>query len=590
MSVRVDLQQSKKEGGEDSRDRVIGAIYEAVLRPELYGDFMELWENHVLSQLEAAPGDTRAEARLGGPELEAHFRRAFDILERIGRDRPSPDLVRFVVEHQSFALLVECDGTVMGRSAAAVAALGGAVELGALEGHLSAGSVAQLQDLLAACRAAGHVSEAVVLSSDLEPRHLIARSHPVEDGRTEPLVVIEPLALHWSARTEALLERSFALSRAELELVRHLMAGLSLRQIAERTHRSEHTVRNQSKAVLAKTGSPSQAALIRLVAVLCRDADARAGAGAGDGAGDKDFGGERLRLKTADGRGFDLYRFGAPGGRPVLFLHGMMESLATLAVHGPAFRRRGLQVLAPVRAGYGRSDPLSRPEQAVEAALAQADAIWAACDPGRAVVIGHMAGALHAHALAAHAPERVAGIVSVSGGVPIRSLGDLRSMAKRQRVVAYTARLAPALLPTILRAGIAQIDSEMVDEFAAAIYPRGSRDHETLMRSDLHEVICEAYRFSVTQGHHGFLGDAFVIVRDWSRYLAAPEVPLHLLHGVEDPAVTIDLVRAFCAAHPQARLTELDDCGQLVFFERPDVVLDAVSDLAGAAAPMAQPV
>lgn len=39
-----------------------------------------------------------------------------------------------------------------------------------------------------------------------------------------------------------------------------------------------------------------------------------------------------------------------------------------------------------------------------------------------------------------------------------------------------------------------------------------------------------------------------------------------------------------------ARLTELDDCGQLVFFERPDGVLDAVSDLAEAAAPMAQPV
>ena len=594
MSAQVDRTEfesriDREIGGEidreidgESRDRVIGAIYEAVLRPELYGDFMEIWEDHVLARLEAASGEPRAGANLGGPELEAHFRRAFDILERIGRDRPAPDLARFVEGHQGFALLVHCDGAVMARSAAAVARLDGAAELTALEEHLIAGSAVQLHALLAACRKGGRRGEAVVLRSDLEPCYLIARSHPVDEGGSDPLVVIEPLALQWSARTEALLERSFALSRAELELVRHLMAGHSLRQIAERTHRSEHTVRNQSKAVLAKTGSPSQAALIRLVAVLCRDAGARAGAG------QQDFGGARLRLRTADGRGFDLYRFGAEGGRPVLFLHGMMESLAALALHGPAFRRRGLQVLAPIRPGYGRSDRLDRPEQAVEAALAQADAVWRHCGLDRAVVIGHMAGALHAHALASHAPGRVAGIVSVAGAVPIRSLSHLRSMARRQRVVAYTARLAPVLLPTILRAGIAQIDSEMVDEFAAALYPRGSRDHDTLMRSELHEVICEAYRFSVSQGHHGFLGDAFVVVRDWSRYLAAADIPLHLLHGVQDPAVSIGWVREFCADHPQARLTELEDCGQLVFFEKPELVLDTVAALAEAVAPLAR--
>lgn len=579
MPAGVDRTETEGDHRGESRDQVIGAIYEAVLRPELYGNFMELWEAHVLSQLEAAPGGQRSEASLGGPELEAHFRRAFDILERIGRDRPAPDLERFVEGHQGFALLVHCDGAVMARSAAAMAALDGATGLAALEEHLVAGSDLQLHELLAACRRDGRTGEAVVLRSDLEPCYLIARSHPVERGAADPLVVIEPLALQWSARTEALLERSFALSPAELELVRHLMAGHSLRQIAERTHRSEHTVRNQCKAVLGKTGSPSQAALIRLVAVLCRDAGGRSGAGR------EDFGGERLRLTAAGGRGFDLYRFGAPDGRPVLFLHGMMESLAALMVHGPGFSRRGLQVLAPIRPGYGRSDPLSRPEQAVEAALAQADAIWSEFDLDQAVVVGHMAGALHAHALAARAPDRVAGIVSVAGAVPIRSFSQLRSMARRQRVVAYTARLAPMLLPTILRAGIAQIDSDMIDAFAAALYPQGSHDHDVLMREDLHEVICEGYRFSVSQGHHGFLGDAFVVVRDWSCYLAGPDIPLHLLHGAEDPAVSIDWVREFCAARPQAELTELEECGQLVFFERPDLVLDAVEAMAGRVEP-----
>lgn len=562
-----------------SGDRVVAAIYEAVLRPEFYGDFMTLWEDHVLSQLDAGEDEGGAAARLGGAELEAHFRRAFDILERIGRDRPAPEVARFVQDHDDFSLLIRCDGRIDARSARAVEALGADGGLAALEERLTAGSAAQLRRLLSQCAAPGRPDrargEAVVLRCDLEPRHLIARSHPVDTAAAR-LVVIEPLAVRWSGRTEALLARSFGLSPAELELVRHLMAGRSLRRIAERTGRSEHTVRNQSKSVLAKTGSPSQADLIRLVAVLCRD-DATPG-----GAGAAGLGGRRTRLTAADGRGFDLYRFGAPDGRPVLFLHGMMDSLAALELHGGAFARRGLRVLAPVRAGYGGSDRLDRPDAAVEAGLAQADAIWAAEGLGAVPVIGHMAGAAHAHALAAHRSGRVAGIVAVAGAVPIRSLGQLGDMAKRQRVVAYTARLAPVLLPAILRAGIAQIDSEMVGDFAAALYPRGTRDHEVLTRPGVGEAICRAYRFSVAQGHHGFLGDAHLMVRDWSRHLAGPECPVQVLHGAEDPAVPVAWVRDLCAARAGARPTVVEGCGQLVFCARPELVLDAVEALLAA--------
>ncbi len=100
------------------------------------------------------------------------------------------------------------------------------------------------------------------------------------------------------------------------------------------------------------------------------------------------------------------------------------------------------------------------------------------------------------------------------------------------------------------------------------------------MRPGLREAICDAYRFSVAQGHHGFLGDSHVAVRDWSRHLAPVDCPLHLLHGAEDPAVPLSWVRGFCDAHPQARLTALEGCGQLVFFEHPERVLDSVAEMA----------
>ncbi|MFD2856963.1 LuxR C-terminal-related transcriptional regulator [Seohaeicola zhoushanensis] len=92
-------------------------------------------------------------------------------------------------------------------------------------------------------------------------------------------LVIEAMEYRWTAAAEAMLVASFGLSRAEVDIVRQLLAGRSLRQIAEQSGRSEHTVRNQAKAVLAKTGAPGQVDLIRLVVFLINQLDAGADAG-----------------------------------------------------------------------------------------------------------------------------------------------------------------------------------------------------------------------------------------------------------------------------------------------------------------------
>lgn len=578
----------QKAGEGVSRDRVVASIYEAVLRPQLYGDFMDLWSEHVLFELTRAHDADSARAPatdgslLGAPELEDHFRRAFDILERIGRERPAPDVARFVQDHLGLAMLVRADGSLAAQSF--VARRHGLESLADLEEHLSAGSAAQLRMLLSEAVRDGTAAEAdtLVLSTDLDMRYLIARVHADAGKDADAQVLIEPLEVNWSDRAETLLARSFGLSPAELDLVRNLMSGRSLRQIAEETNRSEHTVRNQSKSVLAKTGSPSQADLIRLVAVLCRDLDESNGLGAQVG-----FGGRRRRLRSADGLDFDTFEFGSANGQPVLFLHGMLESLAVLSLIAPELQRRGLRVIAPIRAGYGHSAPMARSEKAFDMSLAQADAIWAEEDLGPVVVIGHMAGGMHAFCLASRRPDKVSGVISVAGGMPHRSLSQFRSMAPRQRIVAYTARLAPMLLPTILRAGIAQIDSHMVTDFATALYAEGSCDYRTMQRRGLRDLLCEAYRFSVLQGHMGFLGDAYFAVRDWGDYMRDLSCPVRFIHGAEDPAIPTDTLPPFVNDIPGAELTVLPETGQLVFYDRPDLVLDAVEALteaAGAAA------
>ena len=53
--------------------------------------------------------------------------------------------------------------------------------------------------------------------------------------------------------------------------------------------------------------------------------------------------------------------------------------------------------------------------------------------------------------------------------------------------------------------------------------------------------------------------------------------PVTLVHGRHDPVVRIETVRAFADRYPdRIRLVEVADLGQLVFYARPTVVLDAI--------------
>ena len=71
---------------------MVAAIYETVIRPALYGAFMDAWEQHIQARLgdpESSDGMPVGPDDLPiDPELQAHFSRAYDILEQIGRKAP----------------------------------------------------------------------------------------------------------------------------------------------------------------------------------------------------------------------------------------------------------------------------------------------------------------------------------------------------------------------------------------------------------------------------------------------------------------------------------------------------------------------
>ena len=66
---------------------------------------------------------------------------------------------------------------------------------------------------------------------------------------------------------------------------------------------------------------------------------------------------ERPRTVTGpDGRSIGVARWGAPGGTPVLSLHGTPGSRLTRPPDEPALRAAGLDLVTDDRPGYGTSD------------------------------------------------------------------------------------------------------------------------------------------------------------------------------------------------------------------------------------------
>lgn len=553
---------------------MIAAIYETVIRPELFDAFMDAWDSHIQAAIaeRVEPNQDRLPDSIEiDPELSAHFVRAYEILEQLGRRAVPGHPLDRIARAEGFSLALTPMGQVLAASRVARDMLGEAGSVEALRAELTGTSAEVLAQLQRAAQEGARDLTPVVLATALAPRHLMARLEEGLGGEGVALV-IEAMEYRWTAAAEAMLVASFGLSRAEVDIVRQLLAGRSLRQIAEQSGRSEHTVRNQAKAVLAKTGAPGQVDLIRLVVFLINQLDA--GADAGQAAP------VPFEIVTAEGgREVQVCRLGAGGGRTVIFLHGMIDGMAPLAYLCDSFRRRGLSVIAPVRPGFGRSTPIARAEQVIDTHAADVARLIERHELDRPVILAQMGGGLYGHALACRLGRRVAGLVAVSATAPFTRLAQFSRMAPRQRVVAYTARFAPALLPTVLRAGIAQIDGKEIEDFLQGLFKPGTHDYGMIRRLDLASVLHQGFRFAVEQGPAGFSIDSHYIVRDWSHEIERLETRAIYLNGAHDAVIRPESVIEGMAGRANVEVRVLPETGQLALYERPEVVFAAIDEV-----------
>jgi pimeloyl-ACP methyl ester carboxylesterase len=262
---------------------------------------------------------------------------------------------------------------------------------------------------------------------------------------------------------------------------------------------------------------------------------------------------ERRRLV----RGVSMRWFEGGAGMPIVLLHGFGGAATNWTLVAPRLLRLG-RVVVPDLPGHGRSSAFPAPPETLDPF---ADRV-AALIEGPALVVGHSLGGVVALRLASRRPELVRGLVlagcagiSSATRASERALTFVSIVKPGKRVARWRRAVAQRALLRALAFGVVSVaDPAALDARAASGFLAGSALH-TDVRS---------------------AGDA--LVRSDPRLdLARIRCPSLVLHGARDAQVPLRDAFEY-ARRLRAPLRTIADCGHLVIGERPDAVVDAISD------------
>jgi pimeloyl-ACP methyl ester carboxylesterase/DNA-binding CsgD family transcriptional regulator len=564
----------------DHRAEIVERLYDVAVDPIRLEELLEVWEGR------AAPLRDSA-IPLEDPEIEAHMARATVFLDRY-EAALDDGVKRSVLEDipRSAAFLSDGGAVLAGCNRAA------GVAFGIAEGGAFTGLPFDAEDreLLSGVirKVAGRKGEKLVtlrIRSTITGSPVILRVTPVEGGAGRPLALVVSTELVWPEGFEATVQEAFGLTQAEVEIVRGVAFGLPLRDIAEGRGRSLETVRTQVRSVLAKTETHSQAELVRVVLGLMDVALAPLGGEAGLPV----RGGLEPRpwreLRGADGRRLTWIEFGDPKGAAVLYMHLDFGLIRWPAAAERAALARGLRVIVPVRAGYGRTEPLAKGADHLAGVVRDYAAVMDHLGLKGAVVLPLGADLRFAMALANARPDLVRGIVGAACQLPIRTPAQYERMDKWQRFILANARYAPKVLPFLVQAGFSLARRLGKEAFFRQVNGGSPADMETFAKAEVKAAmlegsdICLAKKWSA---HAAFTAECTGSEKDWSAVVREVRVPVVLLQGDQDPQSPVATIEELAADYPHLQVSFLSNTGQLLFFAEWPQVLDQVESMARA--------
>lgn len=412
---------------------------------------------------------------------------------------------------------------------------------------------------------------------------------PIDGGQGLKHVLVVSSEMPWNDAVAGTLGRAFGLTEAEVAVVQRLHGGASVGEIALETGRRESTIRSQLHAILGKTGTQSQAEVLRLVSLLHTSMAINVEHGRHAPPSQIEEAPSR-RVKLSDGRKLTVLRFGDPEGRTVIWLQSQLGLFTPTRTGEADLRRRGIRVLVPIRAGYGLSDPLPQGRDVLDVAVEDLLAVMDCLKIARAPVVALIDDIWIALALARRAPDRVAQVIGISAGFPIMRSEHYRRLHPVGRFFRVCARHAPQLLPFLLRLIRARMIRTGLDSHARANL-RSPADLAAMNDPEIFEAWMAGFTYlysTLSTPEAALCAELKRFHRDWPRELGEVAGPVTLLHGEEDGNNPFETAQEIAESYGGWRFLSRAHAGQLAVYTCWDDVLTLLCQALEEADPRSQ--
>jgi pimeloyl-ACP methyl ester carboxylesterase len=271
----------------------------------------------------------------------------------------------------------------------------------------------------------------------------------------------------------------------------------------------------------------------------------------------------RLDVRTADGRTLAVETAGDEHGAPVLVHMGTPNSRLLFGPNVDDARARGIRLICWDRPGYGGSTAL--PGRSVADCAADMRAICEALGIERAATWGISGGGPHALACAALAGDLLVAVASLASLAPYGAEGldyfagmgednveDTKLMlsdrdaarAKVERDRLEQLDVTPQELEAVLRTLLSPVDAAVLDGAIA----------DFLVRSDSD---------GLAPGAEGWWEESEAFAKDWGFDPASIEIPVLIMHGLEDRFVPFGHGQWLAERIPGAEARLLEGDGHL---------------------------
>ena len=532
---------------------LIREVYATTLDRENYDQLMNAIERFVnIDEI-----GTQQESDLLSPELVAHFQMAIALLNRMDRHQAKADRARRIVNQAvGVGIIFEPDGTIMAMNDVAHSLLNGEAK-NVSELGFQAEALAPLRQWMESTNLQtepGFMVNSVI--GNEEPVILMATMiHVGENDEIEPGVVGNGQILLTSSniRLDQKMATAFGalygFSKTECEILRLMAEGADPAEIAKKRNASINTVRTHIRAILRKSGLHSMLALTRQVnGFVAHQLLSTAMKRKQDGAASQaSLLRRRHEMVLSDGRRLSFLEQGAPDGRPVLFLHSLVNGVQLTNSAVEAARARGWRLIAPSRPGFGASEDVVRGKNypMLDSFAHDCIELLDHLQIDKVLLLGHVIGSVYGARFARNYGRRTRGLLMLNH-LPVWRDQWLQDMPHRNRILFSSARFTPSLVPFISKVIQAMFAAGQYERFLEDLYQELGGRYSNSQRQEIITTVCENWNHSGYRAVDAYCREVQLVVRDGSEDIGHIKAPISLLLGGEDsyiPKAMADYIR-----------------------------------------------